>query len=209
VFTVAVADVGQVAWIPPLVAEMQRELPRAQLRIVGIDSLVSLGDLGSTEVDVHLGVAGTAPGLRATPLVEERAVLVARRGHPAIAAGRIAKPTLAELHHVRVELVPGRRFGDPFERLFERTKVARTVAAIAPSFSTAAEIVAQTDLVTMLPDSLLAAKARSLGLVAPRTPLPRHAIRLAMSWHTRTDRDPASRRFRELVERVIRRQSPV
>lgn len=202
VFRVAVADVGQIAWIPRLVTLMQRELPRAQLRIAGIDGLVSLGDLGSTEIDVHIGVAGRAPGLRAAPLVGERTCLVARRGHPAITVGRLSRSN-AELHHVRVELVPGKHFPDPFERLFERAKVARTLVAIAPSFSTAAAIVARTDMVTMLPSSLVDATAESLRLVVPATLLPPHGIKLGMSWHMRTDGDPASRMFRALVQRVI------
>jgi DNA-binding transcriptional LysR family regulator len=204
-FTVAVADVGQITWMPHVVAAMQRELPRAQIRIVGIASLVALGDLGSTEVDLHLGVPHDSPGLRSAPLAEDRTVLVARRGHPALARGRFSRSALAELRHVRVELVPGKRFRDPFERLFARAKLARFVAAIAPSFTTAAELVARTDLVTMLPQSLLAAKATALRLVAPATPLPVHAVGFAMSWHDRTDQDPAARAFRALVQAAIRK----
>jgi DNA-binding transcriptional LysR family regulator len=49
-FTVAVADVGQAAWMPRLAIAMRRELPLAHLRVVGIDALVSLGDLGSLDM---------------------------------------------------------------------------------------------------------------------------------------------------------------
>src|SRR5882672_7724264 len=67
-FTLAVADVGQVAWVPRLATGMRRELPLAYLRVVGIDALVSLGDLTSSEIDLHLGVAGKGPGFHAEPL---------------------------------------------------------------------------------------------------------------------------------------------
>ena len=58
-------------------------------------------------------------------------------------------------------------------------------------------------VVTMLPSSLFAAKAGSLGLRALATPLPAHTTKLAMSWHERTHPDTAARAFRELVRRVV------
>src|SRR3979409_1879963 len=44
-FPPAVADVGQVVWVPRPATAMRRELPLAHLQVVGIDALVSLGDL--------------------------------------------------------------------------------------------------------------------------------------------------------------------
>jgi hypothetical protein len=53
-------------------------------------NIVSLGDLGSSEIDVHVGVPGKGPGLHVDPLLEERNVLVARRGR-AVAAGKLSR----------------------------------------------------------------------------------------------------------------------
>ena len=202
-FTVAVADVGQVAWIPRLAISMRRELPLAHLRVVGIDSLVSLGDLGSSDIDLHLGIRSKGPGLHVEPLLEDRSLLVARRDHPAAAAGKLSRRALADLRHVRVDMVPGRRFGDPFAATFAQANIPREIVMTMPSFSTAAEVVAVSDLVTMLPSSLFAAKAASLGLRALATPLPAHTTKFAMSWHERTHADTAARAFRALVRRVV------
>lgn len=202
-FTVAVADVGQVAWIPRLAISMRRELPLAHLRVVGIDSLVSLGDLGSSDIDLHLGIRSKGPGLHVEPLLEDRSLLVARRDHPAAAAGKLSRRALADLRHVRVDMVPGKRFGDPFAATFAQANIPREIVMTMPSFSTAAEVVAVSDLVTMLPSSLFAAKAASLGLRALATPLPAHTTKFAMSWHERTHADTAARAFRALVRRVV------
>ena len=201
-FTVAVADVGQVAWIPRLAIAMRRELPLAHLRVVGIDALVSLGDLGSSDIDLHLGIRSKGPGLHVEPLLEDRTVLVARREHPA-AAGKVSRRTLADLRHVRVDMVPGKRFSDPFAATFAQANIPREIVMTVPSFSAAAEVVAVTDLVTMLPSSLLAAKAASLGLRVLATPLPAHTTKFVMSWHERTEADTAARAFRALVRHVI------
>jgi DNA-binding transcriptional LysR family regulator len=201
-FTVAVADVGQVVWVPRLATAMRRELPLAHLQVVGIDALVSLGDLTSSEIDLHLGVPGKGPGLHVEPLLDEPSVLVARRDHPAFGR-KLSRPALAELRHVRVEMVPGKNFRDPYAATYARATLPRHIVMTVPSFSAAAEVVAVSDLVTMLPSSLLAARGTSLGLRPLVTSLPPHTTKFAMSWHERTHTDPAARAFRTLVRSIV------
>jgi DNA-binding transcriptional LysR family regulator len=201
--TLAVADVGQHAWVPRLANAMQREMPRAKLRVVGIESLLALGDLSSPEVDVHVGIAAKGAGLHAEPLLEVPTVLVARRGHPA-PRRRLNARALSTLRHVRVEMVPGKNFADPFAEPFRRANAQREVVLTVPSFSAAAEVVAQTDLVSLLPESMYVAKARSLGLRALSTTLPPHRTRFSLCWHERTHSDPAARLLRDLVRRAVK-----
>lgn len=201
-FTLAVADVGQVAWVPRLTRALQGELPRARLRVVGIDALMSLGDLASPEIDVHVGLAAQGAGVYAEALHDEKALLVARERHP-IARRRLTAPRLGDLRHVRVEMAPGRGFRDAFAATFERAGVKRDVVLTVTSFSAAAEVVAQTDLVTMLPQSFLLAKVKALGLRALTTTLPPHVTRFSLNWHERTHADPAARAFRALVRRAV------
>jgi DNA-binding transcriptional LysR family regulator len=201
-FTLATADVGQIAWVPRISVAMARELPLAHLRVIGIDSLLSLGDLSSPEVDLQIGVPPTGRDLHVEPLLEVPSVLVARRDHPC-AGKKLSRYAMGTLRHVWVDMVPGKRIPDPFENLFARAGVRREIVITVPSFSAATEVVAATDLVTMLPSSLLAAKGVSLGLRALATPLAKHITRLAMCWHTRTNADPAAQMFRGLVRRSI------
>jgi DNA-binding transcriptional LysR family regulator len=201
-FTVAVADVGQRLWAPRLALAVQHAMPLAYLRIVGIDALVSLGDLTSSEIDVHLGVPWKAPGLHVEPLYDEQGVLVARRAHP-VFGKKPSRRSLGELRHVRVEMVPGKNLRDPYAALFERAGVARAIVMTVPSYAVAAEVVAASDLVTMLTASFLAAKGRELGLRAVDASLPTRAIEIAMCWHERTHADPAARAFRGIVKAAV------
>jgi DNA-binding transcriptional LysR family regulator len=198
-FTLAVADVGQMTWVPRIVQAMRRELPLANLRVVGIDGLIALGDLGSSEIDVHLGVPSDAPGVHAKALVEERMVLVARAHHPVVRTIP-SRARLAGLGHVAVDMVAGRNFRDPFERVFAKAGIARTIAVTVPSFTAAAEVVAESDLVTMLPSAFLETRPR---LRPVRAPIAEHVMKLAMCWHERTHRDAANRAFRGLIARVV------
>jgi DNA-binding transcriptional LysR family regulator len=202
-FTLAMADAGQLAFGPRIAAALARTMPQARLRVVGIDALLSLGDLASAEVDLHLGVRATGPGIHAEALFEERTILVARKGHPDC-GGKLTRRRLALLRHVGVEMAPGRGLRDPLAAVYARAHIERQVALTVPSFAAAAAVAAETNLVATLPASLLEAQARPLGLVAVKGAVPAHAVAMALCWHARTHGDPAASEFRETVRRALR-----
>src|SRR5581483_10397968 len=131
-FTLAMADAGQVARLPGIASAMARQMPQARLRVVGIDSLLSLGDLGSTEVDLHVGVRATGPGIHAQPLLDEPTVLVARKDHPEHGR-RLSRVRLGALRHVAVEMAPGRGIRDPITAAYARARIDRAVAVAVPT----------------------------------------------------------------------------
>lgn len=201
-FTLAVADAGQITWVPRIAAWMTAEMPNARLSVVGIDSLVSLGDLASSQIDLHIGLAGRGAGLHIEPLLDERTVLVARRDHPALGK-RLSSRALGTLRHVGVEMVPGKAFRDLVGVAYARAGIRREVAMTVPSFTAAAAVVAATALVATLPESLVAAQGTRLGVSAVNAPLPAHAVKISLCWHERTHADPAAQYFRGLVRRAV------
>jgi DNA-binding transcriptional LysR family regulator len=201
-FTLAVADAGQVTWVPRIAALLAAEMPNAHLSVVGIESLISLGDLTSSRVDLHIGLAGRGAGLHIEPLLEERTVLVAREDHPALGK-RLSVRALGMLRHVAVEMVPGKGFRDLVGVAYARAGVRREVAMTVPSFTAAAAVVAGTDFVATLPESLVAAQGSRWGVTAVNAPIPSHAVKLALCWHERTHADPAAQGFRALVRRAV------
>ncbi|QSQ19813.1 LysR family transcriptional regulator [Pyxidicoccus parkwayensis] len=201
-FTLAVADAGQVTWVPGIAARMAAEMPNARLSVVGIASLVALGDLGSSQIDLHLGVATRGAGLHVEPLLDERTVLVAREGHPALGK-RLSRRELGALRHVGVEMVPGKGFRDLVGAAYARADIPREVVMTVPSFTAAAAITAETDYVATLPESLVAMRGTRLGVRAINAPLPAHTVKLALCWHERTHADPAAQCFRGLVRRAV------
>jgi DNA-binding transcriptional LysR family regulator len=201
-FTLAVADAGQVAWLPSIASAMAREMPNARLRVMGIDSLLSLGDLGSTEVDLHVGVRAAGPGIHTEPLLDERTVLVARREHP-LCTGKLSRSRLGFLRHVGVEMAPGRGLRDSVAAAYLRARTSRTVTLKVPTFTAAAAVAAATDLVATLPASLFLAHGTHLGLRAVQGTVPAYTVTMALCWHERTHTDAAMSAFRALVRRAI------
>jgi len=80
--------------------------------------------------------------------------------------------------------------------------VARDVAVVVPSFAAAAAIVAGTDLVASLPDSLVQVLGPRLALRRVATPLAPVTSTIKLLWHERTHQDPALQAFRELLARA-------
>jgi DNA-binding transcriptional LysR family regulator len=198
--TLAIADAGQVVNLPAIVAALRAKWPRARLRVLSIDTLVATGGLAGTEIDVSIGAGEKGPGVHAQPLFEERIVLVARAGHPTI-RGRVGKTQLAALQHVEVHVAPGRG-SRPLATSYAALGVAREITLIVPTFVAAAAVVAGTDLVASLPDSLLTVLAPRFALRRVKTPLAPIGATINMLWHERTHQDPALRAFRELIVEV-------
>jgi DNA-binding transcriptional LysR family regulator len=203
-FTLAMSDAGQIARLPGLTKLLAREMPHCQLRVVGVDTYMSSGGIAGTEVDVAIiAVAEKAPGVYFTPLYREDSVLVARAGHP-LANAQVTKTELGKLQHVDVQVAPGRGYRE-LARSYARLDIKREVAVVVPSFIAAAAVVAQTDFVATLPESLIEGLGRRLGLRVLTAPAPRMTTEIKLIWHERTLDDPAMRLFRELVGRVVGR----
>lgn len=206
-FTLAIADAGQIARLPRLVGLLAGEMPRARLRVVGIDTYVSSGGIAGAEVDVALiAVVDKAPGVHATPLYLEESILVARRGNRR-AGGTLTKKELAALQHVDVQVAPGRGYRE-LARSYERLGITREVAVVVPSFVAAAAVVARTDLVATLPASLVEVVGEWLGLRVITSPAPTVANEIMLAWHERTHDDPAMRAFRELATMAFSEKPP-
>jgi DNA-binding transcriptional LysR family regulator len=60
-------------------------------------------------------------------------------------------------------------------------------------------VVAQSDLLTVLPERFLVATGNADGLVTRDLPMPVGTVQVEMVWHLRHDTDPAHRWLREQV----------
>jgi DNA-binding transcriptional LysR family regulator len=201
-FTLAIADAGQIVQVPRLASSFAQTMPRAKLRVVGIDTLLSSGGLAGTEVDVALaGLEDKTPGVHAQPLYEEHSVLVARRGHT-LAGDAVSKRQLGSLRHVDVHVAPGRAYRQ-LAATYAHLRIPRDVALVVPSFVAAAAIVAETDFVATLPESFVRRHGEAFGIHVLTPSAPRVAVAIKLAWHERTEHDPTMRAFRQLVSNVV------
>jgi DNA-binding transcriptional LysR family regulator len=199
-FTLGVADAGQIARLPKLTVALGAAMPHARLRVVHVDTMIALGGLAGTEVDVAIGISEPAAGIHKREIYAEHSVVIARRDHPRLGARTTARALAAE-QHVQVHVA----FGKPsklVEKSYARLGVARQIAVIVPTFAAAVAIVAATDLIATIPESVVTTLGLGVRIVA--SPLLTPPMPMFMSWHRRTDADPAMARFRALIASVAR-----
>lgn len=199
-FGVCVADGDQVARFPRLAAKFVRTMPRAQLKAVSIDTLISSGGLASPVADVAISPFLDDPELHAAQLYEEEAVLMVCRDHPRIRGRITAERFLAE-RHVDTHLALGRPgLGHrAAEAAFARAGLQREIAVTVPSFAAAAMVAAETELIAAMPRRV----AETFAAIAPvrivASPAPPLRFTMQLVWHARTHEDPGARALRQLV----------
>lgn len=197
-FTLAMSDAPQIASLPAIVALLSREMPRTELRVIGIDTYLSQGGIACSEIDAAIvGVQDKTSGVHTIPLGLERHVLVARRANRA-ARRALTRERLSSLRHVEVQIAPGRGAAD-LTSIYTRVGLTRTIVSVVPSFVAAAAVVAASDWVATLPASLFAALGESLKLSVVKGPVPTVTSNLKLIWHERTKNDPAASAFRKVI----------
>ena len=199
--TLARADAGQLARLPKIAARLASAMPRATLRVVHVDTMVALGGVAGTEVDVAIGVSHPAAGLHRKKIYDERSVVIVRRDHPRI-GDRIGKRELASEFHVEVNIALGQSSKSVTDA-YTRLGIRRKIAMVVPSFAAALAVVSDTAHVATIPESVVTALRGSFAVRIAASPLKIPPLPMYMSWHERTNRDPAMMRFRELVESSI------
>jgi DNA-binding transcriptional LysR family regulator len=203
-FTLALADNQELSDLPRIARRFSEALPRASLRIVSIERLLTGGGLAS-EVDAAIGPAGSgSPGVHSAPLYFEEGVLLVRRGHPTV-GDVVTVEQFNGLGSVQVHVVGGG--GEGHRRSHEHMAaqgVRPNVVLTVPRFFAAAVAVSGTDWVAGVPRRFAEAASQLLPVrVAEATFLAGAKLPMALSWHERTHADPGASFFREVVSSAL------
>jgi DNA-binding transcriptional LysR family regulator len=86
---------------------------------------------------------------------------------------------------------------------YVRLGIDRRVAVTVPTFSAAAAVVSETDLVATIPSTLMELLGERFRLRIIAGPVPNMVTQIKLVWHERTANDPAMRVFRAVVARAV------
>lgn len=192
-FDLLLSDLGEMIYLPALMAYMQKHAPRARIRVR------QLARGGYTEA-LEAGMADLAIGylphprssLRARKLFSDNFVCMVRVDHPVLADPMTLKK-FAELSHVAVSRRGGRE--GLVTAALATLGVERRIALVIPHFAAAPAVVAASDLAVTVPSGLARLFASS-GVVGIELPFAMPRIELALYWHERLHEDPANRWLR-------------
>jgi DNA-binding transcriptional LysR family regulator len=152
------------------------------------------------EIDLVVGSERMTPvAMKARKLLEERFLMVQRKGHPR-GAGPLDLETYCTLEHVLVSTSGGSFHGFMDEHL-EALGRRRSVAISVQTFTLVPELLVHSDYVSTLPSRLVARYAASLD--AFELPFEARGFSIFAAWHPRHHADPANAWLREaLLESV-------
>lgn len=200
-FTIASTDAESIVDLPRVVAALSKCMPRATLRAVTVDYLMSTDGLASGTVDLVLGYAkGMDASWHTHPLYVERPALVVRRDHPAVGS-RITRKQFESLLHIDVHVQLGTPGAGNREakKALTRKQLHREVRLVVPSFTAAALAAVHTDYVAGLPRRLAEVFCTYLPLRLVEMSGFDLRFPAVVAWHPRTDKDPAVGALRQLV----------
>lgn len=206
-FRLAMADATAALMLPPLVVELERQRALANLRVLPLATrdprrLIEQGDCDLAvgyfpEAIAHIDAQGSDATMHHARLAQTRYVCVMRQGHPLAPPGHLTLDAFCDAHHLLVSF-SGRPHGFVDQALAGLGRQRRIVLTVN-QFFTAGRVVTRSDLLTVLPESFLAATGFLGELVTRDLPIELGRVHIEMLWHLRRDADPAHRWLRGLI----------
>jgi DNA-binding transcriptional LysR family regulator len=190
-----ITDYLGLTMLPSLYRTLAREAPGIALEVLPRPVDDSVSRVVSGEIDIA-PIVDPPEGrdLFNEPLIEESFACVMRAGHP-LAKARLTAARLVEYPHLAVTAHVGA--AKLVERAFAERGLRRRVPVSVAGFATTFALLAESDLVAIVPGGIARQQAARFGLAIRPPPLAIPRYVLSIIWHQRTAHDPAHRWFRE------------
>jgi DNA-binding transcriptional LysR family regulator len=202
-FRMAMADATAVLWLPSLVRSIESEAPGLNVRMVPLTTREPRPMLLRGDIDLAIGffpgVVAQLAGGPDTPIRHERMysgqyVCVMRKDHP-LADAVLTVDAYCAANHLLVSF-SGRAHGLTDEALAQLNRERRILLTVN-QFFTAGRVVANSDLITVLPRHLIASTGMTGALISKELPFKLPDVHVDMLWHERDARSPAHKWLRE------------
>jgi len=199
-FRILVPDVGNVTFLPPMIAHFQTHAPHLKIKTFALPEDQYKEMLESGEADLALGLLPPiVAGFYQQHLFTDQYVCVVAHDHPRIGSKITIEQYMAE-RHVRVEL-QGRRSSIVDESLMS-VEGYRNVMVSVPHYLVLANLIKTSDLIATVPSGVFRA-FDSPGLRAINVPFPMPKIEVRQFWHERNHADAGLVWLRAAVSRMF------
>lgn len=201
-FRIFMTDISEVVVLPTLVNHLRRAAPG-----IAIEAVRTTGEspqrLESGEIDLAVGfMPQLEAGFYQQVLFRQNFVCLAARNHPRIQAKPTRSQFLAEGHIVVTTSGTGHAIVD---KVMAQKGYERRIALRVPSFLGVARLVAQTELLVIVPRRLGEALAQQERIQSLEPPVALPAFAVKQHWHERFHADPANIWLRQTMAELFSR----
>jgi DNA-binding transcriptional LysR family regulator len=195
-FQLAMTDIGEMYFMPPLMVALSELAPKVRLSTVRPNAGNLREDMESGTVDLALGLLPhLQTGFFQRRLFHHKYVCVFRKGHP-FAKSPMTLKQFTELDHVGV--VAANTGHGEVDGLLERSGIKRKMRLMLPHFIAVGHVLQTTDLIATLPQRFAERCEAPFGLVTSPHPARLPDIAINLFWHAKFNRDPANMWIRQL-----------
>lgn len=199
-FQLCSTDIAQLTLLPTLMKRLRRSGPSMSVTLRNISDRTHT-QLESGEVDLAVGfIPPMGAGFCGQRLFQDRFVCALRYDHPRVDKTLTVDQFERECHVAVTTSGTGHSI---VEETIETNHIRRQVGLRVTSFTGLAPILANTDLIAILPEQLgmFFAQAGRIKLVELPFSIPSYHI--YQLWHERLRHDPANRWFRKLIAELF------
>jgi len=191
-FAVHMSDIGADEFLPQIMAVVDRDAPGVRIEAVQLAPAAIQTALEDGRIDLAFGYLPELTGTENATLLDERYVVLLRRGHP------LAKSLKDRSALERLDFILVKSHAEPAKALHMLGLESR-IRLTLPHFMVAPSILATTDLAVIMPSRPAArfAERHALQVVEPDLGLPKFAV--SLHWNWRFHNDPGNRWLREIT----------
>jgi DNA-binding transcriptional LysR family regulator len=199
-FRIAVDNYAAIVLVAPIAAHVAGIAPGVTLDFRPSGTLNVLEQLDRSELHLAMGPSGVqGERFSRRRLLQDQFVVVHRKGHPAARAQEFSTEKLTTLPQLEISSA---QFGPEFVDGGPGRSKPNLKAAMRAPFLSAAQILATSDLVSVLPLNVAKTLTRSHPLVFHRLSRSPKPIEAAMIWLRRLDNQPAHAWLRDVINDV-------
>jgi DNA-binding transcriptional LysR family regulator len=201
-FRIGMTDYAEYVFLGHLLSQISRDAPEVQILVRRLDRIFipPESDLQDASLDAAIGffpnVNTLAPVTRSLDLYSEKNVCIARNGHP-ILRGSLTLRRFAAAGHVGVF------YRNEVRGLVDSALAShglrRKLRATTPHFLSAAKVVAESNLIAVVPAGLAARFRKLLPLDVRNVPLHLPPLHMRLLWHERVTSDAGHQWLRTLI----------
>lgn len=206
-FRLAMTDYAELLLLGPLLRRIQRSAPELQILVRRPERIFipPEAELRAGTFDAAIGffpeASALEPGTYSRDLFVEENVCLARRGHP-LMRRRFTLRQFASARHVAVFYRADSR--GLIDNILAGHGLRRRLQAATPHFLTVPYVVAESDLIAVVPAGLAARFRKKLPLEVRKLPLRLPPFHLRLLWHEHTAEDPAHEWLRSEIIHCFR-----
>lgn len=197
-FQLAMSDIGALYFAPPLLRRFQESAPHIEIEIMSV-SKSTIEDLVAGRLDVAVGnLPSLATNTKSALLFTERYVCLMSEKNPSIGDSMTLDEFIGGRHVMVASPFSGHRLID--EALGNKG-VSRKIVARIPHFTVLPQLLAQSDLLVILPSRVAELYVSQGGLKALELPVSIPEFEVRVHWHISRESSAAHKWFvKEIID---------